>query len=54
VVEPAASFVRLARSHRARTIYIGPEEPANREFFDHVVNGKAGQVLPGLMKSLLG
>jgi NAD-dependent deacetylase len=28
VVEPAASFVRLARRNGARTIYIGPEEPA--------------------------
>jgi len=54
VVEPAASFVRMARTHRVRTIYVGPEEPANREFFEHVVLGKAGEVLPGLLKQLAG
>jgi len=54
VVEPAASFVRMARLHHARAIYIGPEEPANRRFFDEVVLGKAGEVLPGLVKTLSG
>lgn len=54
VVEPAASFVRIAKGHRARTIYIGPEDPANRDFFDHVVLGKAGAVLPGLTKKMTG
>jgi len=54
VVEPAASFVRMARLHHARAIYIGPEEPANRRFFDEVVLGKAGEVLPALVKTLSG
>jgi len=54
VVEPAASFVRMARLHHARAIYIGTEEPANRRFFDEVVLGKAGEVLPGLVKTLSG
>ena len=53
VVEPAASFVRMARRNRARTIYIGPEEPANSAFFDEVVLGKAGEVLPRLVKELV-
>jgi NAD-dependent deacetylase len=52
VVEPAASFVRMARINRACAIYIGPEEPANAKFFDEVVLGKAGEVLPGLVKEL--
>ena len=52
VVEPAASFVRMARMNRAKAIYVGPEEPANRAFFDTVVLGKAGEVLPGLVKEL--
>ena len=52
VVEPAASFVRMARMNRARAIYIGPEEPANSVFFDEVMLGKAGEVLPGLVKEL--
>jgi len=54
VVEPAASFVRMARINNARAIYVGPEEPANNKFFDEVVLGKAGEVLPTLVKSLQG
>ncbi len=54
VVEPAASFVRMARMNKARAVYIGPEEPANSKFFDEVVLGKAGEVLPGLVKTLAG
>jgi NAD-dependent deacetylase len=54
VVEPAASFVRMARVNRAKAIYVGPEEPANREFFDEVVLGKAGEVLPELVQQLVG
>jgi NAD-dependent deacetylase len=50
VVEPAASFVRMARRNQARTIYVGPEEPANRAFFDEVLLGKAGDVLPDLLR----
>ena len=53
VVEPAASFVRMARINRARAIYVGPEEPANRAFFDEVALGKAGEVLPKLVKELV-
>ena len=52
VVEPAASFVRMARAHRVRTIYVGAEEPANREFFEEVVLGKAGEMLPELLTEL--
>lgn len=53
VVEPAASFVRMARLNDAKAIYVGPEEPANREFFDEVVLGKAGEVLPALVERLI-
>jgi NAD-dependent deacetylase len=53
VVEPAASFVRMAHMNNAKAIYVGPEEPANRMFFDEVVMGKAGEVLPGLVKDLV-
>jgi NAD-dependent deacetylase len=48
VVEPAASFVAQVRG-RARTIYVGPEEPANRSSFTECHLGKAGEVLPGLL-----
>jgi len=53
VVEPAASFVRMARRNRARTIYVGPEEPSNSGFFDELMLGKAGEVLPELVKELV-
>jgi NAD-dependent deacetylase len=51
VVEPAASFAAHVRG-RARTIYIGPEEPANASAFSECHLGKAGEVLPNLFGSL--
>ncbi len=53
VVEPAASFVRMARINKARAIYVGPEEPANKAFFDEVVLGKAAEVLPNFLQQLI-
>jgi NAD-dependent deacetylase len=47
-VYPAANFVNWARRAGARTVYIGPERPLNAAAFTHIVEGKAGQVLPGL------
>jgi NAD-dependent deacetylase len=47
-VYPAANFVHWARSAGARTVYVGPEPPLNASAFTHVVEGKAGVVLPGL------
>jgi len=47
-VYPAASFVHWARQNGARTVYIGPEPPLNAHAFTQVVEGKAGEVLPGL------
>ncbi len=47
-VYPAASFVHWARQAGARTIYIGPEAPLNAAAFTNVVEGKAGERLPGL------
>ena len=48
MVEPAASFVAHLRG-RARTIYVGPEEPANRSSFTECHLGKAGELLPRLL-----
>jgi NAD-dependent deacetylase len=48
-VYPAANFVHWARQQGARTIYVGPEAPLNAAAFTHVVTGKAGEVLPGLL-----
>ncbi|MGA3082693.1 MAG: NAD-dependent deacylase [Terracidiphilus sp.] len=47
-VYPAANFVHWARQTGARTVYVGPEPPLNASAFTHVVEGKAGEVLPGL------
>lgn len=47
-VYPAANFVHWARLRGARTVYVGPEAPLNASAFTHVVEGKAGEVLPGL------
>jgi NAD-dependent deacetylase len=49
VVEPAASFVAHVRA-RARTIYVGPEEPSNGSAFTEYYVGKAGEVLPDLFR----
>jgi NAD-dependent deacetylase len=48
VVEPAASFVTHV-GNRARTVYVGPEEPANASSFTERHLGKAGEVLPALL-----
>jgi NAD-dependent deacetylase len=49
-VYPAASFVHWARQHGARTVYVGPEPPLNAAAFTYVVEGKAGEALPGLFQ----
>ncbi len=49
-VYPAANFVHWARQAGARTVYIGPEAPLNASAFTHVVEGKAGEVLPGFFQ----
>lgn len=49
-VYPAANFVNWARRTGARTVYIGPERPLNAAAFTQIVEGKAGEVLPGLFE----
>jgi NAD-dependent SIR2 family protein deacetylase len=49
-VYPAANFVHWARQNGARTVYIGPEPPLNAQAFTNVVEGKAGEVMPGLFE----
>ena len=51
VIEPAASFVRHVADH-ARTIYVGPEDPANALLFAERHKGNAGEILPGLVAVL--
>jgi len=49
-VYPAANFVHWARMNGARTVYVGPEAPLNASAFTNVVEGRAGEVLPGLFQ----
>lgn len=49
VVEPAASFAAHVCG-RARTVYVGPEEPANRSSFTDCYVGRAGELLPSLFE----
>ncbi|MGA8728657.1 MAG: NAD-dependent deacylase [Terracidiphilus sp.] len=49
-VYPAANFVHWARQKGARTVYVGPEQPLNAHAFTNVVEGKAGETLPGLFE----
>ncbi len=53
-VYPAAGFVQWARQGGARTVYVGPEEPLNASAFTYVVEGKAGEALPGLFTVAAG
>ena len=47
-VYPAANFVHWAKMRGARTVYVGPEAPLNAGAFSQVVEGRAGEALPGL------
>lgn len=47
-VYPAASFVEVAKHHRAKCIYVGLESPLNAYAFDQVILGPSGELLPGL------
>jgi NAD-dependent protein deacetylase/lipoamidase len=52
LVEPAASLVRIARRRNSgvRSVYVGPEEPANAAEFRECVLAAAAEVLPGLFQ----
>ena len=50
VVEPAASFVAHVGG-RARTYYVGPEEPANAAEFDRCFRAEAGRILPTIFRA---
>jgi NAD-dependent deacetylase len=54
VVEPVASFVRQVKSQAsiARTIYCGPEKPANAPWFGEFFVGTASEQVPKLVAGL--
>jgi NAD-dependent deacetylase len=49
-VYPAAGLVHIANQRGIRTIYIGPEEPANANSFDEIILGSATRALPPLLE----
>jgi NAD-dependent deacetylase len=59
MVEPVASFVahlkqrrEPAEGRRIPTVYVGPEEPRNAAYFDHLLLGKAAEVLPEILGAM--
>jgi NAD-dependent deacetylase len=51
LVEPAASLPRYARSCGRTVIQINPEVTSHDEIAQYVLRGKAGEVLPALVKA---
>jgi NAD-dependent deacetylase len=51
-VYPAAGLVNIAHQAGARTVLVNLEPPLNAEAFDEVHLGKAGKLLPELLKYL--
>ena len=49
-VYPAAGLVNLANSHGAHTILVNYELPVNGGDFDEIHIGRAGELLPGLVR----
>ncbi|MDZ4182855.1 MAG: NAD-dependent deacylase [Candidatus Cloacimonadaceae bacterium] len=52
-VYPAAGFVMTAKVFGARTIAINLEPPHNRSLIDEFHQGKAGEILPGMISALI-
>jgi len=52
-VNPAASFVASAKSVGARTAFVNLEHVPQTGFIDHFYQGKAGELLPGLLREWL-
>ena len=50
VVYPAAQFLSIARHYGAKTIGVNLAEPENVRMIDEFRQGKAGEILPGLVE----
>jgi NAD-dependent deacetylase len=53
-VHPAAGLVDIAKAGGARTVLVNAEAPQNLDAFDEVHLGKAGELLPDLVRGWLG
>lgn len=51
LVEPAASLPRYAKSCGCSVIQINPEITAHNGFAQHILRGKAGEILPQLLRA---
>jgi NAD-dependent deacetylase len=51
LVEPAASLPRYARARGHCVVQINPEETNHDRLAGHVLRGKAGEILPGLLRA---
>jgi NAD-dependent deacetylase len=51
LVEPAASLPRYARSRGRTVIQINPESTSHDQIAQYVLRGKAGEVLPALLRA---
>ena len=51
-VYPAAGLVNVANAAGAKTILVNLEAPVNADAFTEVHLGKAGEILPGVLKHL--
>jgi len=51
VVQPAASLAYFAQQHGARIVEINAEPTPLTPFADFALQGKAGEILPALVKS---
>jgi NAD-dependent deacetylase len=54
VVEPAASFIHLARRHGAKTVEINREPTPITSVVDWSLPGKAGEILPEVVRRTFG
>lgn len=54
VVQPAASFVFLAKNAGATTCEINPEDTAITRWIDVPLRGKSGEILPKVIESAFG
>jgi len=53
-VEPAASLPRVARRARATVVTINPDVETHSESHSYAIHGKAGEVLPALVRAAWG
>jgi len=52
-VYPAAYFITQARQGGAKTIAVNLDTPENNAFADYFLQGKAGEILPQLVKEMI-